>query len=54
MPKQNRFTFPITSDCEWYTMAYSFVRKFLTRYSESIRNAQNMWHQKVILRNGRK
>jgi hypothetical protein len=29
MPRQTRFTFPITSDCEWYTMAYSFVRKFL-------------------------
>jgi hypothetical protein len=29
-PRQTRFTFPITSDCEWYTLAYSFVRKFLT------------------------
>ena len=29
MPKQTRFTFPITSNCEWYIMAYSFVRKFL-------------------------
>jgi hypothetical protein len=30
MPIQTRFNFPITSNCEWYTMAYSFVRKFLT------------------------
>jgi len=30
MPRQIRFIFPITSDCEWYTMAYSFVRKLIT------------------------